>query len=259
MKNLTVCLIVCFLITILSSCTSYQIITLDSSLNKPSNNGFVYENDTILLQYTFNGANAPLDVDIFNKLNAPLYINWNESSVIINGQSYPLNPSQSKVSIDYSEVSSEYLYNTYTQGSGDGTIWHSDRSGFIPPQSNITIQSMNTWNQFISSEHSIGQNTYISASGEKITEYKFDKESSPLELRCYLSYKDQTADTWKFVDHQFWIQSFYKCLDCSLPKESNKFYLSKSTGAGTAIGVVALVGLAAVAVSLDVDIEDSDL
>jgi len=250
MKNLTF-IILSFAIATLSSCTSYQIITLESTLEQPSTDGFVYEDDTISVLYTFNGTNAPLDVNIYNKLNTPLYINWNQSSVIINGQSFPLNPTQSKVNIDYSEVSTEYIYSSYTQGSGDGTIWHDDRSGFIPPQSNITIQGMNIWNTFLSPNNAKNENTIIKPDGSKVTEYTFDLQSSPMDFRCYLTYSDCPEETWKYLDHQFWIESYYKCVDCKLPTNGNIFYLSKSTGAGTAVGTAALIGLAVIAISAD--------
>ncbi|MBS2097439.1 hypothetical protein [Carboxylicivirga linearis] len=258
MKNLAPIIIACLFVISFSSCTSYQIITLESTLNKPSSDGFIYEDDTVSVLYTFNGANAPLDVNIYNKLNTPLYINWNQSSVIINGQSFPLNPTQSKVNIEYSEVSTEYIYNSYTQGSGDGTIYHSDRSGFIPPQSNITIQGMNIWNSFLSPNDAISENKVIKANGSKITEYTYDLQSSPLDFRCYLTYSDCPEETWKSLDHQFWIESYYKCIDCKLPTTGNTFYLSKTTGAGTAVGAAALIGLTVIAISADPEPLDTE-
>lgn len=242
-----------------TSCTSYQIITLESSLPTANSNGFLFENDTIAIQYTFNGLNAPLDLNIYNKSNIPIYLNWNQSSVIINGQSFPLNPSQSKVNVEYSEVSAEFPYSTYTEGSGDGTIWHSDRSGFIPPQSNTTVQSMNLWTTFISPDNANSESVITQPNGTKIKEYNFDQECSPLDFRCYISYSDNPKEIWKSLDHHFWVESYYKCVGCSLPKDGNTFYLSKATGAGTALGVVAAIGAVAIIVSTDPDLGDSEL
>nr|WP_319398359.1 hypothetical protein [uncultured Carboxylicivirga sp.] len=251
MKNLTSIAIACLFILSFSSCTSYQIITLQSSLEQPPQGGFLFENDTISVSYTFNGNNCPLNINIFNRINKPLYVNWDQSSVIINNESFPLNPAQSKVNINYSEVTTKFRYYDVTDGGGEGTIWQNDRSGFIPPQSHVTIEGLSIWDKKISLNGNEEKISFIDRNNSKNTLYQYNKENSPLEFRCYITYSCTPEKEWNNLDHAFWIQNFYKCVDCSLPNEANTFYISSITGAGATIGVLALVGLSVAAVALD--------
>ena len=69
----------------LSSCTQYQYITLNSNLEKNKNNEYSIDNDTVSIKYKFSGENFLLSQTIFNKLEIPLYIDWDKTNVIVNG------------------------------------------------------------------------------------------------------------------------------------------------------------------------------
>ncbi|TLX74717.1 hypothetical protein E9993_12455 [Labilibacter sediminis] len=262
MKNFNQPILIITLLAIITcSCSSYQFVTLKSSLQQPSSDGFIFDNDTLFVEYSFNGPNCPVILNIHNKTNVPVYLNWNHSSVIINGESFPLNPSTSEVSSEYSEISTEFLDDTYTHGVGNATIYHDNRIEFLPPKSKISVNNITICSDFFTGEgahfkHSVkkknpGNTTY------KVTEYTFNEETSPMEIRCFLSYSTKPKENWQYLDHMFWVSSFYNCTNCSLPTESNRFYLTKSTGAGTALGAVAVIGIIAVAAQNSDSGEDS--
>ncbi|GEM_PF-703221 len=241
--------------TLCISCTSFQYATINSSLHEPDIDGFTYSNDTLDINYTFAGENCPLRLNIYNKADCPLYINWNQSAIIINGESFPLNPFKASHYTQYSEVSTKFHYNTYTSGSSSGQIIHNDRSGFIPPKAGLNLNEINICSSFLSTVHAQKQSkkqvTSNNGQASNITEYEFSKEASPLQFRCYLSYSTEPDKEWNCIDTEFWVASIFKVTDLRMADNGSQFYITKSTGAGTALGVVALVGLTAIAVNND--------
>lgn len=77
-------------LALLSSCASYQISTLKAQNENKTNDPFIIENDSVKIVYNFKGYNAPLTVSIQNKLNQPLYIDWNKSMLVFNDNSISL-------------------------------------------------------------------------------------------------------------------------------------------------------------------------
>ena len=79
-------------LTLLSSCSSYQIGTLKIAENssKDKFNSFISENDSVKITYSFKGIYAPLEITIENKLNEPIYMNWEKSALIFKDDSRSL-------------------------------------------------------------------------------------------------------------------------------------------------------------------------
>lgn len=71
---------------LMSSCARYQISTISStSIPQTAEDGsFVMENDSVKIAYSFAGKNAPVSIYVYNKLNEPLYIDWQRSALVYN-------------------------------------------------------------------------------------------------------------------------------------------------------------------------------
>jgi hypothetical protein len=80
------------LLFLLSSCisTRYQVYTMQSHLNKDHNREFAMEVDTLAIAYSFVAPSGSITIGIFNTSDAPMFINWRNSAVIVNGRSVPL-------------------------------------------------------------------------------------------------------------------------------------------------------------------------
>ena len=103
------------------------------SNTKSTDSLFVYENDTIRITYHLWKNGGRMHFAIYNKLDAPLFIDWKNSSFIINDvpKQYWVDRTHTKSSgsgVSYEGVSS---YNS------KGTMEHDDRISFIPPHSKI--------------------------------------------------------------------------------------------------------------------------
>lgn len=71
------------LVPFLFSCqTSYYYAQLESAdpyMQKNEKGNFVFDSDSILISYSFSGENAPVKVNVVNKMKTTIYVDWNES------------------------------------------------------------------------------------------------------------------------------------------------------------------------------------
>lgn len=76
---------------ILGSCTSYTYYysvmdEVDAYIYQNEKSEFVIESDSIDVIYNFHGQNAPITVGILNRKATPVYVDWRESGIVIDGQ-----------------------------------------------------------------------------------------------------------------------------------------------------------------------------
>jgi len=195
----------------LSGCTEYQYITLNSNLNKNENKEFNVENDTVSIKYKFSGQNFQLSQTIFNKLQVPLYIDWQRTSIIVNGKQL-----------------SDSIYE--------------DQTGYIAPQSKITIVSNPLMEQFINLKplEAIPQAVVNKGENNDWTLLTFDKETTPLYFRNYLTLTTHDDFTYPMnIDNSFWFSELLQ--NTSSPsfetkKRLDQFYLRRTTGFGKVLG-----------------------
>ena len=64
---------------LLWGCSHYQYIAITDDVHQNKEQQFVIENDTAKIVYSFQGYNLPVTVQIYNKLDQPLYVDWNQS------------------------------------------------------------------------------------------------------------------------------------------------------------------------------------
>lgn len=87
---------------------------------------YVYENDSLKIEYDFWVEHGAITFTVYNKMNVPIYIDWRKSSYIRN-----------EIKLDYwSDVETTNAttdYKTYTFG-GSGTYYN---NGFVPGSSTI--------------------------------------------------------------------------------------------------------------------------
>ncbi len=220
------------------SCNSYQYYTLQGNLPKSQYSDFFFENDTLQIIYTFNGNNGPVTTKIFNKLDRPLFINWSQSSFIINGKNF-----------NY-QISSKQLYEskeTYDDNM-DMSVKNSNLE-FIAPLSELTTFHTNLNNQFIvpgNCDSTKYTQKYSSSTGypTKVKEYYYSEDNSPILFRNYLTYTvDPKIENQHSIDSQFWISNIFKTNNGSIPYSPDMFRVSKSSSFTTTIALVTVMGL----------------
>lgn len=239
------------------SCARYQYSTISSAgVAMNDKQEFIAENDSLLILYNFNGANAPIHITIQNKLQVPVYVDWQRSALIVNDKAISYMPSELKIDGGFGGSS----YNYGNRGSGysvSGGHIHATASlppsvDFIPPQSYLTKNPMGVTNKFIESvpDTAFRRVNYQFAEGflTPVKMANFTEATSPLRFRSYLTLK--VGDSTKSVtyEHSFYlselITSSYgpETVWLSQAYRGNQFFIREVTGYGkamTGFGVIA--------------------
>jgi hypothetical protein len=249
MKNIFYAAII---LVALSSCTKSQFVTVKSDAPASGFSTYFFENDSMKVSYTFKGYNCPVNVQVYNKLSVPLYIQWTKSALIIDGKTVPFWKDESSFSsgtytteIDWGGVSSSHS-NTH------GTIKRPESVSFIAPQSSVTNSRLYLKEKFFK----VASHPKAKKSKKKIflldgpitaNHYEFKKEDSPFQFKTYLTIStEQDGSNPTHITNSFWVAEVLQSgnIGNSYPLQDNEFRLVKATGFGTVVGGTVLIGTA---------------
>jgi hypothetical protein len=108
-KEILLKLIISFFILISVSCRPiFQVMEISSSDTKVVKNEFLYENEELKISYDFWSSSGYVFFTIINKLDQPIYIDWNRSHFIYKGQSLEYWNDSEETTSFYSEASYSY-------------------------------------------------------------------------------------------------------------------------------------------------------
>jgi hypothetical protein len=245
-----------FFLLACSSCAKFQYSTISSNTTKTPDGIHVFENDSILIRYSFTGYNCPLDISVFNKLSVPLFIDWKKSSVIINQQRFPLWIDQSEIkahtegTIQWTQWSGVIAS---TNSTTTGSVLRSESTSFIPPKSFVTMKPVTLRNELFNLDRKNATKTMIKSPSMTVPGYgfAFKQEDSPMVFRSYLVVS--TAENFlspTYLEHEFWVSHV---LETALtpknkPLSGNQFLTKKIGDEGT--GVLAILGIVGLALVL---------
>ncbi|MBX7125105.1 MAG: hypothetical protein K1X47_05395 [Cyclobacteriaceae bacterium] len=243
----------CLLLT-LSSCSVYQYGSISSTLPRDTQKGYTYENDTLRLVYRFEGVNCPHTIEVHNKIDQPIYVNWQRSSVISGDQSRPYWSDVAELEIQARTTTFRWVSNISSSYSNiSGTISKDEQISFVPPHSYITASYVKLQGGFIQ-PNTTGSNFSFYTKDGKMTgkKYEYDVLNSPLSFSSFLTYStDQHFEHPRYVKNQFWMSQLVQTMATPrmLYPVADQFVLEKTTFAGKAGAIVLttaiLVGAAA--------------
>lgn len=201
-------LIIPMAIALLSSCSTYQMNTLSSTntIHDEKTGTFKLENDSVKIVYSFAGQNGPIHVNIYNKLNEPVYVDWERSAFINDDNSYSYADEPIQVNGEISGTSIGRGV-SYSNASIDAHVILPKNVAFLPPHSQVTktMTKINSRSfQYIAD--SLFTKTKLpsgyggGAVNVKIA--KFEKTNSPLIFRSYLTLYTLNGNTPKFTAYQ---------------------------------------------------------
>ena len=241
------------LLFVLSGCSRYQYIAVagDTHQNKAEN--FVVENDTAKIVYSFNGFNFPVKVEVYNKLNKPLYVDWTKSAIIIDGQtlSYWQNKAQFSGSTDGTSMKLwDGVY--YSWGNMSGTISKHEKVSFIPPGSYVKTTRFHLRRRLFDtkSSESVKSGSFTSPEGKVWgwnDKFTFNKAGSPFKFKSYITMSTDKDFSRNFhFTSSFWVNhitqteaSPNQLQDKNFPKT----YLQRSTTGGLILGTIVTLGI----------------
>jgi hypothetical protein len=235
-----------------SSCSTYQYTTVSSSnLDMNDLQEFEFVNDTVRIVYNFNGQNAPVNITVENKLRVPIFIDWHNSSLILNGRSVSYAPLQ--INIEGTTYGSSYssVGNGYSSGTNNLNAVASlpPSVDFVPPYSYFTRNSIGITNKF---------NDDVPATAYQKVQYAvtegysipvkaavFTESSSPLRFRSYISLSIGNRDALPVAyEHSFFVSQLIRCnqgpgtIWANGVHRGNQFFVMKTSSGGAAVGTV---------------------
>lgn len=216
---------------------TYQYITMSSSLKANEQHEFVNENDTARIKYTFQGENCPVSIEIYNKLEKPIYIDWKESAVVLDGKKLSYWIDQSSITGTTSGSSIHWNYapisaSSTNSGTIQGTLTRPDQISFIPPHSYIRESRINLNNKFLELISYKQKETLTIEDNVELIIWRFTKENTPFQFRSFLTFStDKEFVSTSHLDDTFWTseitQTTAKPSYFSIDNFPNRYFIRK--------------------------------
>lgn len=247
MKQFAIILVIASLV--LSSCTSFQYLSIDSSIDA-SQNGFVTENDSIRLGYWFT-ENGAMEIEVHNLSEHLIYIDWNKSSLIKDGQSFSL--ANDQATLDARTSSIDWFNTGIETGDVSGTITSPSNTNYIPGGSFVKYQTKNINFERYNLKLSQGVET------RTVRSYRIKRlQVDPLEAERFqtlLFIADEANENRSIYKHEFWVSEVNETQYNDQHLDGNQVKLSKTTGAGKVLGTVGGLALLTVLVAAELEEE----
>ena len=253
----------------LSSCSSYYYSVLESNDTigeKNGNRDFVIENDSVFISYCFYGEDAPISITVYNKMDEPLFVDWQRSALIIDdvATSYYQEKAPIQGQTESSYSGDAYRWNRnysitdgYSSGSFAGEIALPKGVSFIPPKSKVESTPLRLSNfpfdQIPKDQYTRQKFAKSNSSVVTVRVKKFTEEDTPLAFRSYLSLYTADQDNGKrkysTFESSFYVSQLIKTgnvspasFDAGKKQAGDFFYVHnvKGADAGLIVGAVAI-------------------
>jgi len=247
-----------------TACSRYQYVTITSNDIKTNDKmEFVVDNDSLRLQYSFYGENAPVNITFQNKLNVPMYIDWQRSALIIEDKAISYVPNEVPIQGSINGSTSNYSYNRHVSygaasGSINATANLPEHIAFIPPNSYVTKLPMGVTNQFLQNipdsawhKQHLQDPTGLTVNVKRAF---FNEATTPLRFKSYLTVMvggEQVKPT--VFEHTFYVNELLMANEgpefvwFNKGGRGNQYYVKEYSGAGAAAtGFMVIAGVATI-------------
>jgi len=263
---------------LLASCSKYQVNMLSSTnaVKDEQTGVFNVENDSLKISYSFYGENAPVGIQVYNKSNKPIYIDWQSSALVIGDKTVSYASKNIPINGDISGSTDTYSYgnrrnnsvfpqqSSYSSGNINAVAKLPENVTFIPPHARSNHVPVNIASGLIDIPDSLmhkqqsGLIEQYSTMPVNVKVASFTKETSPLKFKSYLTIYTLEGNQTKPVlyEQEFFVSKLINSnnnprnLADYQVQRGDYFISSKKTGYAkfmTGVAVVAVVGGIAVA------------
>lgn len=208
------------IVFLFTSCTTYQYMTVNSkNIAANDRREFIMENDRIRVKYNFSGEDAPINVEVQNKLDKPIYIDWSRSALIINDKAISYVPTSMVISGSVSTTTTSGFRtgtgyrSSSTDGDFRGSVGVPQDMDFIPPGSYKTKTPLGVTNVFYPEAREKAKRTEVNLntgySGTAMVKQYADS-SSPFRFSSYLTlYTEAAPDKPVVFEHDFYVSEIW--------------------------------------------------
>ncbi len=228
----------------LSSCTEFQYLTVSGeNIIKNDKHEFVSENDTLKVQYHFNGYRGKVGISIYNKSGQPLEVDWKKSALIVDGKAYSyFNPNLAiGATIQRDTLSQQQRFarlgDPVYLASINGSVFIDQPTEFIPQASFIYKEPLVLpLSQIQNLPEAKAEKANLNLAQTVVVPYKkihFAQDSSPVRFRSYLTLRigNNAAQKEFTIEHNFYISEVWKTssapddFPAEAIKRGDRFYL----------------------------------
>ena len=161
--------------------------------------------DSIKVDFIFNGENIPLQVKIDNKSGKTLYVDWDRSSVIVNGQRFSAFVNHAVTYSRSVSVSRDWWVNSVlTETRSNGLIIFPESKSQFPNDSYV-IKYIGAVGDFLSFQRKPNPNDFITTNKGRVVAFveEFDETNSSLNLRMNLtlSYDSDFNEVFNYEEY----------------------------------------------------------
>jgi hypothetical protein len=190
-------------------CTPVNNLSMSSNLASSKENEFIYENDTLAVEYRFDGYYRIAYVTIHNKLSIPLFVDWSRSSAIVNGEMFLYWTNDLKISASIHDPHNHDGEVAFSSTSYvNGSLQRTNPIGFISPFAYIKAEPKAIRNTYDFAYGDIFSPALVRPTYQRISNYS---SYSPEQVEASLVFRNfltlsTTSDfsTTFYVDKLFW-------------------------------------------------------
>lgn len=199
---------------------------------------FVIDNDSLQIIYNFNGINAPIHVEIYNKLSKPLYVDWNRSAIVINGTA--TNYIGKTTKIYGSSTGSSYGTENFSWGTANfvGSMDLAAPISIIPPKSRIKETHLSLKVKFQNIDTKKFSRTKIGlfdgSEYARAEQAFYSENDTPFAFQSYLTLQYE-GESYFHYDNDFYVEKLiilkdhvdYKELPNNIKDRADLFYMNR--------------------------------
>jgi len=187
---------------------------------------WVFENDTVMLRYSFWSSGGSMSFVIYNKATKPIFINWKNSALILNDQkmhywsdAVKFSGSSSGVSATKTTSVTDFDWAWVTRSRSEsamatvtsGAMVKDEMITSLPPKSYIGFRRYQLLKDIVDVDSPNTDARLVSAPGkpgrtETIRMMRYNENSSPARYRNFLQLSfEEDMRTVFYIDNAFWL------------------------------------------------------
>lgn len=263
-----------------SSCTTYYYSLIDTNewrVTKMDNGDFIQDNDTVSIIYCFYGENLPIEITIKNKLDQPLFLDWQQSALVIDDATtsyYNRN-----ITVRGEIHSNTYTYRDFLfQNSNYSELFGSfaaqatmpEGVAFIPPQATINTTPVTLTDFYFERipNEAFQKAKYPVRDGstKSVKMVNFTEEESPLRFKSYLTLYTITPngvrDKQIVSEQSFYISRLMNAgsmtpinIPANQEQRGDFFYVRKDNNSYLGIMAAGIVAIGVAGVAIDATVK----
>lgn len=227
-------------------CSKYQYAVIASGSTVDSVGRIINENDTLRISYAFSGLEGLARLRIYNKLDVPIYVRWDQSALVLDDQTMG-HIKKNTLAINESVDDSKIRWHRKMSSSADSikVTWEQSVTA-IPPTSEIASEFIYLGSKFF--ERTTAKMKAREHNKSVVKYQNYSQTDSPFQFRSHLTISfSPDFSSSKVIGNNFWVSEV--SVTGMKPKQmgpyanrANVYYITKPTVATDVVSSFLILG-----------------